>query len=101
MLSLRSALLALLWVSCAPRATVPAGPDLGEVVLAWEQALVEGRPRDALIAQAREVARVVRMQRPDERAWVAVGDASYEVVLTRDGWRLVGPGATDPARPAR
>ncbi len=114
--------------SCAPRAAVQPEPDLGQVVLAWERALVEGRPRDAfallspdardgldeagfvslyerrrdaLIAQARQVALAVRVQRPDERAWVSVGDESYEVVMTRDGWRVVGPDATDPARAAR
>jgi hypothetical protein len=114
--------------SCAPRAAVQSEPDLGQVVLAWERALVEGRPRDAfallspdardgldeagfvslydrrrdaLIEQAHEVALAVRLQRPEERAWVSVGDESYEVVMTRDGWRVVGPGATDPARAAR
>lgn len=126
--SIRALIVALALAGCGPRALVSAEPDLGEVVLAWERALVEGRPRDAfallspdardgldeagfvslyerrrdaLIDQAHDVARAVRIQRPDERAWVSVGEESYELVMTREGWRIVGPEATDPARATR
>lgn len=125
---LRVFMLVTALASCAGRAAVQTEPDLGQVVLAWERALVEGRPhdafallspdardgldeaafvslyerrRDALIAQAAQVALAVRMQRPDERAWVSVGDESYEVVMTRDGWRVVGSAATDLDRTTR
>ncbi|MCB9729472.1 MAG: hypothetical protein H6746_13455 [Deltaproteobacteria bacterium] len=113
----------LAWGACAPRDTAPRRADPAEVVLAWHSALVEGRPRDAfallapeardgldeaafvalyerrrdaLVAQAEELVRAVRVQRPDERAWVASAGETLEVVLTTEGWRLLGKSAPAP-----
>jgi hypothetical protein len=106
-----------------PAASIPHEPDPALAVVAYRDALVAGRPRDALrwihhdaregldeqgfealyqhhrealIAQAEALVRVVQSGSPTERARVHTERGDVMLVKGPDGWRLLGPVGGSP-----
>ncbi len=111
-------------LGACPAASTPREPDPAQAVIAYRDALVAGRPRealswihpdaregldergfealyqrhkDALIAQAEDLVRLVRSAPPAERARVRTDKGDALLVKEPAGWRLLAPvGAPTP-----
>lgn len=52
--------------------------------------------RDALVAEAERLLAITRAQPPSEAAWVDVAGRRFELLRTRDGWRVTTPRGREP-----
>ncbi len=120
---LTSALAAILLAGC-PQYTRPPEPDPVAAVVAYRDALVEGRPADAfalihpdaregldeagfgalykrhretLVAQAEGLVVRARATLPEQRATVRAGDTVSRLLHTAEGWRLLKPVGAVPS----